>query len=293
MSDPTVSVIIPTFNRSKLTIEAVGSVLRQSVRAAEIIVVDDGSTDGTAERLQEAAPQLSVLRIPHCGMPGAVRNAGAGRARGALLAFLDSDDLWEPAKLARQIGFHQAQPGVRISHTREVWLRDGRIVSQQTQRHRREGDVFADALVKCMIGPSTVMLERALFEESGGFREDLEIAEDYELWLRIVDHEPVGYIDEPLTLKRAHGGEAGDGQLSARYGQIEIFRIRALEDLLERDFFVRARAEVARAELARKCRIYAAGCRKRGKLEEAHLYELRSRSYTEIQHGSDAVLGAD
>jgi glycosyltransferase involved in cell wall biosynthesis len=270
-----VTVIIPTYNRRDLLEEALGSVLAQTLPPLEVIVADDGSTDGSAEYAAARAaehPALRFLPLKHRGFPGRVRNAGARAARGRYLAFLDSDDLWEPEKLAKQLAFFAAHPDIRICHTRERWLRNGQEVSQAGQRHRRSGDLFADSLKKCIIGPSTVMLERTLFEELGGFREDLEIAEDYELWLRLTASEQVGYIDEPLTIKRAGHGN----QLSEKYSQIEIFRIRALKDLVESGWFseTRRRKEAA-AELARKCRIYASGCEKRGRSDEA-------RRYTEI-----------
>ena len=164
---------------------------------------------------------------------------------------------------------------IRITHTREKWLRGDKVVSQKSQKHKREGDIFEDALWKCIIGPSTVMLEKELFVESGGFREDLEVAEDYELWLRITSLEKVGYIDEMLTVKRA--GEWD--QLSEKHGQIEIFRIDALKGLLEKNYFTGENKTLAADIFSRKCRIYAAGCRKRGKEEEAVFYESLSAKY--------------
>ncbi len=279
-----ISVVIPVFNRPHLVRQALASVLSQTYRAFEIVVVDDGSTDDTPETLARFAggargaavpPPVRIVRIPHCGKPGAVRNRGAEEAEGRLLAFLDSDDRWLPTKLESQVGLH-ADGFCRISHTRERWVRRGREVSQNAQRHRRAGDLFADSLRKCIIGPSTVMLERSLFEELGGFREDLEIAEDYELWLRATHRAAVAYLDEALTIKQA--GEWS--QISERYGQIEVFRIEGLKGLVDAGYFadVPEHRAAAEAELARKCRIYAAGCRKRGRPEEARKYEARARS---------------
>ena len=182
-SQPLVSVIIPTYNRVALLREAVDSVLRQGYEPLELIVVDDGSTDATSAALR-TVPRVRVVRQQHTGMPGQVRNAGARLARGELLAFLDSDDLWLPHKLTVQVAA-AAAAGSAISHTRERWLRDGRTISQRRQRCRRSGDLFAESLRKCIIGPSTVLLRRDVFAHAGGFREDLEIAEDYELWLRL------------------------------------------------------------------------------------------------------------
>jgi glycosyltransferase involved in cell wall biosynthesis len=272
MPENIVSLIIPTYNRKALLEQALRSVLDQTLSAAEIIVADDGSTDGTADWIAARAAvdsRLRYLSLPHSGFPGRTRNEGARIASGRYLAFLDSDDLWEPGKLQKQLAFFAAHPDIRICHTRERWLRSGREISQAGQRHRTSGDIFSDALKKCIIGPSTVMLERSLFEELGGFREDVEIAEDYELWLRLTSRYPVGYIDEPLVVKRAGHGD----QLSEKYAQIEIFRIRALEDLVECGWFKAGEQQrEAAAELARKCRIYASGCEKRGRVEEARRY---------------------
>lgn len=282
----TVSVIIPTYNRLALLREAVASVLNQTGVEYELIVVDDGSTDGTAEYSDlldrggcsvaaAAGPRgVKTIRIEHTGMPGAARNVGARAASGRLLAFLDSDDLWASDKLRLQSNLH-AQSPVEISHTRELWLRDGRTVSQKSQRHRREGYVFADAVVKCTIGPSTAMIDRQLFLRSGGFREDLDFAEDYELWLRLVWNRQVAYLDEPLTVKRA--GHAD--QLSARYGEMERIRLEALRDLIEAGTFVGEAATLAVEELVRKCGIYAAGARKHGRSAEAEKYEAFAHFY--------------
>ncbi|TVR03321.1 MAG: glycosyltransferase [Spirochaetaceae bacterium] len=298
MKQPGVSVIIPVYNRYSLLCEAVQSVLAQSRPALEVIVVDDGSTDiGPAEvaalTAMTPSPPVRYHRIDHCGMPGAVRNAGVARAAGEWIAFLDSDDLWYPHKLARQLECARRFPDRPLVHTRERWLRNGREVSQAGQRHAREGWVFADALHKCTIGPSTVLMRRELFEELGGFRPDLEVAEDYEFWLRLTARHQVAYVDEPLIDKRAGHGD----QLSEKYGQIERFRIDALQRLVDEGYFAlvdaepgrdgqsnneMARAELARAELARKCSIYARGAAKRGRAEEARRYEELA-----VRYGTD------
>jgi glycosyltransferase involved in cell wall biosynthesis len=261
-----VSVIIPTFNRLGFLKEAVESVEKQSCRDFELIIVDDGSTAGTGEYIKSRP--VKCIRLEHSGFPGRVRDAGAKAAEGRYLAFLDSDDLWEPEKLAEQIDCISANPKIELCHTREVWLRNGRVVSQSKQRHKRPGNIFNHALKKCIIGPSTVMLSSRLFTETGGFREDMEIVEDYELWLRITNDYEVGYIDEPLVIKR--GGH--EDQLSEKYGQIEIFRIKALQKNLEAGSFHGENRTIACSELSRKCRIYGSGALKRGKVEEGEYY---------------------
>jgi glycosyltransferase involved in cell wall biosynthesis len=310
-SSPLVSVIVPVYNRYPMLCEAVGSILCQTFRNFELIVVDDGSADPSAQitakgleanveaTVKAAAhlpasgtthaagssrrsglsllspPSFRYIELEHTGMPGAVRNRGAKAARGRYLAFLDSDDLWLPQKLELQTALMLANPSRRISHTRELWLRDGKTVSQASQKHTRSGNLFDDSLIKCIIGPSTVMIERDLFLESGGFREDLEIGEDYELWLKITSMHPIAYIDQPLTVKRAGHSD----QLTSKYGYIEHFRIKALRDLVDSSFFHGNDLQSAAAELSRKCSIYAVGARKRGKFMEADEYKALSELY--------------
>ena len=280
MKKPLVSVIIPVHNRPDLLKEAVLSVASQGFRDFELIVVDDCSDANPEPFLRAIAEKagiaIKILRLEtRSGMPGYVRNRGVGAAEADLIAFLDSDDLWLPEKLEKQYYLMRGAAGstgeISISHTREKWLRNGREISQASQKHRREGDIFADALWKCIIGPSTVMMEKKLFERYGGFREDIEVAEDYELWLKVTAENRVSYLDEPLTVKRAGGWE----QLSEKYGQIEIFRIEALKGLLGAGFFreMPERKAAAEAVFREKCLIYASGCRKRGRTGEAESYE--------------------
>ena len=219
---------------------------------------------------------FQFIQISHTGMPGAVRNIGVEAARGRYVAFLDSDDLWMPRKLLNQIELMSSQSAAMISHTREAWLRNGKVVSQASQHHTREGRMFADSLAKCIIGPSTVMMDRALYQSTGGFEDDIEIGEDYEYWLRITPRHEVAYLDVPLTVKRA--GHAD--QLTVKYGHIEFFRINALRRLVDGGYFEGVDLKLARAELSRKCHIHAMGSAKRGKDEEAGEYEALSLEYS-------------
>lgn len=273
---PEITVVIPVYNRPHLVAEAVSSVLVQKDADFELILVDDGSDKETVsvlEKLTDAARQIRLLQLSHTGYPGLVRNRGAALADSRYLAFLDSDDLWKEDKLALQVAALK-HSGLRISHTREVWLRRGREISQAGQKHIREGCVFLETLKKCMIGPSTVLMETELFHSHGGFSEDLEIAEDYDLWIRICARELVHYLDVPLTVKRAGHGD----QLSEKYGQIEIFRLQVLERLLAREVWTPDERELLLKEFRHKASIYAQGCRKRGRNVEAQRYEKLAQS---------------
>jgi glycosyltransferase involved in cell wall biosynthesis len=280
-----VSVIIPLYNRYHLVKEAIESVLTQSFQDFELIIADDGSSDGAASLVEEY-PQIRYLQMEHTGFPGLVRNRGAELARGRWLAFLDSDDLFEPDKLSKQIDMLDSCEGQVIHHTRERWLRGSKIISQKQFNHKRSGDVFDEALRKCMIGPSTVVMDREMYTSLGGFREDLEIAEDYEFWLRVTALYPVSYCDDELITKRAGHGS----QLSEKYGQIEIFRIRGLEDLVRQNWFT-THATVshqcrALAELSRKCLIYSRGAAKRGRADISRTYLTLHERY---KHESEAL----
>jgi glycosyltransferase involved in cell wall biosynthesis len=264
---PLVSVIIPVYNRYKLAYEAVISVQNQTYDNTEIIIVDDGSNDNT-EKLSQIK-NIKYIKQKHTGFPGQVRNRGALDAKGDYLAFLDSDDLFLNEKLSRQVYFFNNHPDISICHTKEIWKRENRIISQARQKHKRQGNIFKDALVKCIIGPSTVMIKKKLFFSSGMFNPGLEIAEDYELWLRICNNNEIGYIEDPLIIKRAGNWN----QLSWKYEQIEIFRINALLLNLENHTFKGKNLLLAKKELTRKCRIYANGCMKRGKIIEADKYK--------------------
>jgi glycosyltransferase involved in cell wall biosynthesis len=273
---PRVSVIIPTFNRETLVAEAVRSVLDQTYCDFELIVVDDGSTDGTAQALAPprsmAGDRLRYIAQEHRG-PSAARNAALRIATGELIAFLDSDDLWRPRKLERQVAFLDAHPALALCHTDEIWIRSGRRVNPR-ERHRKSGGyIFPRALELCIISPSAAMLRRSLIQDvafPGGalFDESLPACEDYDLWLRITWKYEVGFLPEPLTVKR--GGRPD--QLSSAVEALDRFRIRAIENLLRRNVLSPEQTALAIAELKRKCDIYAAGCRKRGKIAEAEYY---------------------
>ncbi len=219
-----ISVVIPTWNRAELLVDAIRSVSERSVPIT-LIVVDDGSQDKTESVLSNLAcdHSLHYIRVAHAGFPGRCRNIGVEAATTAWVAFLDSDDRFCPDKLGRQMD-ELARTGLSLCHTRERWLRDGRVVSQSHMRHARRGDIFPDAVKKCIVGPSTTLMRRELFQRFGGYREDLEIAEDYEFLLRLLAFEKIAYVDDELIEKRA--GLAP--QLSEKYAQIEGFRIRAL-----------------------------------------------------------------
>ncbi len=196
-----VSVVIPTFNRRTLVREAVASVCAQRDVACEIIVVDDGSSDGTAAALREEfGIRIRVLDSANRGV-AAARNLGVAASSGDLIAFLDSDDLWLSDKLAAQVAFFISHADAEICQTEEIWMRNGVRVNPCAHQRKPSGDIFEPSLRVCLISSSAVVLRRSLFERVGGFDESLPACEDYDLWLRILRDTPVWLIDRPLVIK--------------------------------------------------------------------------------------------
>jgi glycosyltransferase involved in cell wall biosynthesis len=270
---PRVSVIIPTYNRAALVREAVASVLAQTCQDFEVVVVDDGSTYGTAAALA-GYRDIRVHRHRRRRGVAAARNTGVAAARGEWLAFLDSDDLWLPDKLARQMAHLDNHPGLRLSQTDETWVRRGVRVNKPASHRKVGGRIFVPSLARCMVSPSAVILHRRLLEVHGGFDENLPAAEDYDLWLRLTWRYEVGLVAAPLVIKR--GGHPD--QLSRQWG-LDRWRIQALAKLLKDPDLPEAYARAARRTLAAKCAIYAQGCEKRGKSTEATFYrELGERA---------------
>ena len=190
-----IAVIIPTFNRRSTIKRAIDSVLAQTLAADEIIVVDDGSTDGTADMLRQDYPELLLLTQENKGVSTA-RNAGIKRAGSEWLALLDSDDEWHAQKLSRQIMQLNAKPEYRLIHTDEIWIRNGRRVNQMKKHKKYGGRIFRHCLPLCAMSPSSVLIHASVFEHVGLFDEYLPVCEDYDMWLRVCARYPVLLVDE-------------------------------------------------------------------------------------------------
>jgi glycosyltransferase involved in cell wall biosynthesis len=275
---PTVSVIIPTFNRWPLVGAAIESVLAQSCGDFELIVIDDGSTDDTAKQLARFGSRLRLLSQPNRGV-SAARNLAVRHACGSYLAFLDSDDLWLTNKLAIQVAFMEQNPSVEICQTEEIWIRNGVRVNPKATHRKPSGDIFLPSLELCLVSPSAVMLTRELFERIGGFDESMPVCEDYDLWLRIALDHAVALIDAALVLKR--GGHAD--QLSRSLWGMDRYRVLAMQKLLRSGLDSRRR-EATIAVLRRKVAVLASGARKRGKAIDAQAYEDILAEFTQENH---------
>jgi glycosyltransferase involved in cell wall biosynthesis len=269
-----VSVIIPTYNRRQLLERAVDSVLAQTRPADEIIVIDDGSTDGTEVLVKKKYPGITYLPQNNHGVSHA-RNQGIRKAKGNWLAFLDSDDVWLPGKLEKQLNALSRQPPFKICHTGEIWIRKGRRVNPMKKHSKSGGDLFTRCLPLCVISPSTVILHHSLFRRYGMFDESLPVCEDYDMWLRLCAFIPVLFLPESLIIK--YGGHRD--QLSRKFWGMDRFRIQALEKIIADPALIEKKRLAAVQMILKKITIYLEGAIKREKQDDVKTFTALRKKY--------------
>jgi glycosyltransferase involved in cell wall biosynthesis len=252
-----ISVIIPTYNRSQTLPRALDSVIAQSYKAAEIIVVDDGSSDDSAAMIENNYPQVTLIRQHNKGV-SAARNTAIKHAQSDWIALLDSDDEWLPHKLETIRQAYLKNPQQILFHSDELWIRNGRRVNPMKKHAKQGGMIFQQCLPLCVISPSAAVIQRSVFDSVGLFDETLPACEDYDLWLRLCHLYEVFYIDEPLIKK--YGGH--EDQLSRKFWGMDRFRIRALKRLLQSPTLNRQQQTLARSMLVKKLRILLKGAYK-------------------------------
>ena len=272
---PKVSVIIPTYNRLPLLEEAVDSVLAQGFEDMELIVVDDGSTDGTAEEMKKYGGRVRLLQPSGNKGVSAARNKGILHARGKYIAFLDSDDLWVKGKLKIQVAFLDDNPHYPICYTDEIWIRKGKRVNPMLKHAKYSGWIFEKCLPLCTISPSSAMMRRTLFSKVGLFDEALPVCEDYDFWLRVSARFPIFLINRKLIIKR--GGHPD--QLSQRSWGNDRYRVVALEKLLSEPPIGSEERELILKEMKKKCQILYRGFLKRGNEMGGRRYQEMMRRY--------------
>ncbi len=272
-----VSIIIPTFNRSKVLKRALESIYKQSYSEYEIIVIDDGSTDKTAEMISELFADVNYIYQSNSGV-SAARNKGLEQAQGEWLAFLDSDDEWLPQKLEKQLDELKSMAEYKICHTEELWVRNGIRVNQMKKHKKAGGWIFPQCLPLCAMSPSSILINQSIFDDIGNFDAQLPACEDYDLWLRITAKYPVLYIEEPQIIK--YGGH--EDQLSKKYWGMDRFRIQALQKIISANCLTEDYRLLAIAMLQKKCRIFQQGAFKRGKADEALHYQQIAEQFLSV-----------
>ena len=258
-----ISVIIPTYNRCDLLKRAINSVIKQTITPKEIIIVDNGSTDQTYQMVSSLFPEINYLIEKKRGV-SAARNKGILESKSKWIAFLDSDDTWKPTKLEKQMEFSTFnQDKYRIIHTDETWYRNKKFLNQLKKHKKSGGNIFKNSLQLCCISPSSVVLKKQIFDDYGLFDENLEVCEDYDMWIRITAKEEVGFLDSPLVLK--YGGHSD--QLSKKFWGMDRFRIKSLEKNLKNEHFSKSQKINVLDTLIEKLTIVSDGALKRGNKE--------------------------
>jgi glycosyltransferase involved in cell wall biosynthesis len=239
MNAERVSVVIPCFNAARYIAAAIRSVLAQRWPDLEIIVVDDGSTDGSAELVAAAFPQVTLLRQPNRGAAEA-RNLGIRHACGSWIAFLDADDIWLPGKLHAQAKLVSQDASARMVYTAwQVW------VSQDSEPSAAESEslvagaddatrwsgptgwIYPELLLECVLWTSTIVAHRSLFDEIGLFDAGLHVGEDYDLWLRASRVTPILRVPRPYALYRMHPASITHAPPRENYRSIVVSRALA------------------------------------------------------------------
>ncbi len=261
------SVIIPVYNRIDELKRSIGSILMQTYKNYEIIVVDDGSDIDILKTIKELGSNIKYIRIEKNRGVSHVRNIAIKEAKYDYIALLDSDDAWLKTKLETQSAFLQKNR-INLVHTEEIWIRNGVRVNQMKKHFKSGGDIFERSLDLCLISPSSVVLSKEIFDRYGYFDENMPVCEDYDLWLRITAFEDVGFIDTPLIYK--YGGHPD--QLSRKYEAMDKFRVYSLIKLLKSGISDDKKKKASNVLLS-KLTILTNGALKRCLFEEAEYYK--------------------
>jgi glycosyltransferase involved in cell wall biosynthesis len=225
---PGVSVVIPAYNAERYLAATLESVLAQTYQDFEVIVVDDGSTDGTAELARGFGPPVRVVQQPNSG-PSAARNRGVREARSDLVAFIDADDLWMPEKLELQVPRFDEEGRVGLVYTRTQLIDEDGNLLPTPQHEKPRGRVFYDLLEGNVLGTSTAVVRKACLEAAGLFPEDMVWCEDWCLWLRIAREREFDFVDRILVKHRRHAASLTAERERTYRGALEAVR-RVLAD---------------------------------------------------------------
>jgi glycosyltransferase involved in cell wall biosynthesis len=228
-----VAVVIPTYNYGQYIAEAIDSILHQTLAPVEVVVVDDGSTDNTAEIVVHFGDRIKYIRQDNAGV-SAARNRGVKESSAELIAFLDADDIWEPTKLEKQVARFAGDSEVGLVHCgmREFDSETGRTIAWHLDGG--EGWVANDLLLwekRTVVGPGgTIVVSREAFEGSGGFDSQMKVSEDLDLCYRIAKRHKFAFVPEPLVNYRSHSAAAHLNVEEMERGMTEFYRKAFMAD---------------------------------------------------------------
>ena len=273
-----ISVVIPTLNRINTLQRALDSVINQTYKPAEIIVVDNGSSDGTLKFLREQYPKITTLTENKVGVSSA-RNKGIKKSINQWIALLDSDDAWHPRKLEVQTSMlDSALKEYNLIHTDEVWFRNNKHINQMKKHKKQGGYIFERCLSLCCISPSSVLFKKNILDKVGLFDESLPVCEDYDLWLKICSSEEVLFAQDKLTYK--YGGHKD--QLSKSYWGMDRFRIKSIENIIKNFDLTYKQKKQAKKELIKKLKIIINGAFKRNNLSIVNEFSTKLEYWDKV-----------
>ena len=273
-----ISVVIPTLNRINTLQRALDSVINQTYKPAEIIVVDNGSSDGTLKFLREQYPKITILTENKIGVSSA-RNKGIKKSINQWIALLDSDDAWHPRKLEIQTSMlDSALKEYNLIHTDEVWFRNNKHINQMKKHKKQGGYIFERCLSLCCISPSSVLFKKNILDKVGLFDESLPVCEDYDLWLKICSSEEVLFAQDKLTYK--YGGHKD--QLSKSYWGMDRFRIKSIENVIKNFDLTYKKKKQAKKELIKKLKIIINGAFKRNNLSIVNEFSTKLEYWDKV-----------
>jgi glycosyltransferase involved in cell wall biosynthesis len=264
---PQVSVVIPAYKSRQFIAEAVDSVLAQTFKDFDVVVVDDGCPEGTGRFVAEryTSGQVRVLFQENRG-PGAARNAGILGSSGAWVAFLDADDAWMPEKLEQQLALAAAHPEYGLISSSYYKSEGGKFFERR--RRGKSGWVYPEVFMKNYIRTSTVMIRRDCFDRVGLFDASLPLTQDYDLWLRMARAYPVGYVNRALATYRHHPGGISRKVLKSREYFLKILERNYDPEKVSRRRY-RKRLAYVHYHIAKHCRGPDLASRRREHLREA------------------------
>jgi glycosyltransferase involved in cell wall biosynthesis len=270
---PTVSVIIHTYNNEKFIAETVESVLNQTYKDYEIIVVDDGSVDGTRDAL---LPYMHGIRYHYKENGGiaSAKNAGISLSQAEFIAFLDHDDLWVPDKLKLQMECFNENPQVGLIYAKYTSFRDGKELRTKPEKGY-SGWIFKALLAKSFIQTSTVIVKRECLNAVGPYDESFSLGDEYDMFLRISKRFQCGFIDKGLTRYRVHETNASKNDFLFDNENLGVYK-KIYNNFTDLDG---EEKKILRKRIARYSMKVAKGLYSQGKLDESKKYQKEALNY--------------
>ena len=270
---PTVSVIIHTYNNEKFIAETVESVLNQTYKEYEIVVVDDGSVDGTRDAL---IPYMQKIRYHYKENGGiaSAKNAGISLSHAEFVAFLDHDDLWVPDKLQLQMEHFNENPQIGLVYAKYTSFRDGKELRTKPEKGY-SGWIFKELLAKSFIQTSTVVVKRECLDAVGPYDETFSLGDEYDMFLRIARKFQCGFVDKGLTRYRVHDTNASNNDFLFDNENLGVYK-KVYNNFTDIDGVEK---KILRKRIARYSMKVAEGLYRQGKQEESKKYQMEANNY--------------